>query len=82
MSKERLNLIKQIANEHKNLGTTISEEKKEKETNIYTIYKNVYNIYKNANVLVNKIAKNEISKNQRMIELVMVCKILCAEYDN
>lgn len=82
MSKERLNLIKQIANEHKNLGTTISEEKKEKETNIYTIYKNVYNIYKKANVLVNKIAKNEISKNQRTIELVIVCKKLCVEYDN
>ena len=44
MSKERLNLMKQIVNEHKNLSTTISEEKKKKKQ-IYTLYIKIYTIY-------------------------------------
>ena len=49
MSKERLNLIKQITNENRDLGTTINNKR----------YK-----LNDVNVLVNKIAKNEISKDK------------------
>ena len=52
MSKERLNLIKQITNENRDLGTTINNKR-------YKRYK-----LNDVNVLVNKIAKNEISKDK------------------
>ena len=49
MSKERWNLIKQITNENRDLGTTVNNKR-------YTL--------NDVNVLVNKIAKNQISKDK------------------
>ena len=49
MSEERFNLIKQIINKNKNLGTTINNRQ-------YTL--------KDANDLVDKIARKKIGKNK------------------
>ena len=49
MSEERFNLIKEIINGNKNLGTTINNRK-------YTL--------KDANDLVDKIARKKIGKNK------------------